>query len=184
MMSPSNDFEQCWFPGYTNGGHPPEYIVFTAPDGLIIGIYGPFSRFQSDHYIINTVEAQNIFQTRYAFGGVSYKCYGDMRYTTKDPIIMKYRPSVTLIDQHKEAINKSMEKVRIGIEQIFGDLKMTFFEERYKKAIKMGLTDLQDQICVACLLHNFRVCLRETSALSDTCKCEPPSFIDYVSMCA
>lgn len=160
------------------------YAIITAPDGLIIGIYGPFLRDESDQNIVNAIHAKEVFQKHYVINGESYKCYGNMDYTTNDPILAEYNSTETRLDPNKKVINNSMKNVRINFTGVLRKLMMSYFGAPSKEKLEKGLTNIQRTFFLACLLYNFRICIQKTSASSEKCQCEPPKFLNYVATCA
>ena len=78
------------------------------------------------------------------------------------------------------AYNKSMSRVRVAVEWIFGDIVNYFKFMDFKKNLKIGLSQVGKMFIVAAILRNALTCLygNETSQFFEL---DPPSLHEYFS---
>ena len=78
------------------------------------------------------------------------------------------------------AYNKSMSRVRVAVEWIFGDIVNYFKFMDFKKNLKIGLSQVGKMYIVAAILRNALTCLygNETSQFFEL---DPPSLHEYFS---
>ena len=78
------------------------------------------------------------------------------------------------------AYNKSMSRVHVTVEWIFGDIVNYFKFMDFKKNLKIGLSQVGKMYIVAAILRNALTCLygNETSQFFEL---DPPSLHEYFS---
>ena len=102
--------------------------------------------------------------------------YGDPAYPLRWYLQCPFR-GAHLTQQQKE-YNKSMSKVRVSVEWLFGNLIETFKFTDYKKSQKIGLTCVGKMYRVSALLTNAHTCLYRNNC-SHYFDIEPPILERY-----
>ena len=78
------------------------------------------------------------------------------------------------------AYNKSMSRVRVSVQWIFGDIVNYFKFMDFKKNLKIGLSQVGKMYVVSAVLRNALTCLygNETSQFFEL---DPPTLQEYFS---
>ena len=87
--------------------------------------------------------------------------YGDPAYPLRPQLQAPFKGA--LITQQQKEWNKSMSKVRVSVEWIFGDIVEYFKFLDFKKNLKVGLGTVGQLYVVAAILHNSRAILYGTT---------------------
>ncbi|VVT43910.1 uncharacterized protein SAPINGB_P000207 [Magnusiomyces paraingens] len=154
--------------------------VITAPDGLIIGLYGPFPGSVNDQNAVCETDLLSTLKSRYSFDGIDYCVYGDKDFERQGQLLSEYFVVYLDTDKTKVASNKSMEPLRASIEQVFENIETSFSGALDYRTQLLGKSHFLTSFSVACLLYNFRICLRHRSAAGETFRATPPIFDEYL----
>ena len=110
--------------------------------------------------------------------GVPLCIYGDPAYPLRIHLQAPFRNTARLTQQ-MELFNKSMSKVRMSVEWIFGDVINDFKFLDFKKNLKIGLSAVGEMYIVGAILLNCLTCLygNLTAEYFDV---QPPVLEDYL----
>ena len=116
----------------------------------------------------------------YAFSpmGVPLCIYGDPAYPLRIHLQAPFR-NTTRLTQQMKLFTKSMSKVRMSVEWIFGDVINDFKFLDFKKNLKIGLSAVGEMYIVGAILRNCLTCLygNLTAEYFDV---QPPVLEDYL----
>ena len=116
---------------------------------------------------------------QYAFcHGMPMCVYGDPAYPLRVHLQAPYRDLERTIPMQE--FNKSMSRVRVSVEWIFGDIINSFKFMDFKKNLKIHLSCVGKMYIVAALLRNALTCL-QSNVTSNFFDLEPPSLETYFS---
>ena len=104
--------------------------------------------------------------------------YGDPAYPLRLHLQAPFRE--VQLTPEMVAYNKSMSRVRVAVEWVFGDIVNYFKFMDFKKNLKIGLSQVGKMYIVAAILRNALTCLygNETSQFFEL---DPPSLHEYFS---
>ena len=104
--------------------------------------------------------------------------YGDPAYPLRLHLQAPFRE--VQLTPEMVACNKSMSRVRVAVEWIFGDIVNYFKFMDFKKNLKIGLSQVGKMYIVAAILRNALTCLygNETSQFFEL---DPPRLHEYFS---
>ena len=104
--------------------------------------------------------------------------YGDPAYPLRLHLQAPFRE--VQLTPEMVAYNKSMSRVRVAVEWIFGDIVNYFKFMDFKKNLKIGLSQVGKMYIVAAILRNALTCLygNETSQFFEL---DPPGLHEYFS---
>ena len=104
--------------------------------------------------------------------------YGDPAYPLRLHLQAPFRE--VQLTPEMVAYNKSMSRVRVAVEWVFGDIVNHFKFMDFKRNLKIGLSQVGKMYIVAAILRNALTCLygNETSQFFEL---DPPSLHEYFS---
>jgi len=157
--------------------HALKFQSVVAPNGLIANMFGPMEGRRHDcallreSGLLQDLQVHSIDQF-----GRNLCIYGDPAYPIRPQLMCPFRGA--RITNEQQEFNRSMSKVRISVEWIFGDILNYFKFLDFKKNLKIGLSAVGKMYLVCALLHNARACLYQNST-STFFNVEPPSLEEY-----
>ena len=101
--------------------------------------------------------------------------YGDPAYPLRNQLQSPFPNPVT---PQQQAFNKSMSKVRIAVEWLFGDIANWWAFVDFKKNLKLGLSAIEKIYLTSALLTNARTCLYG-NVTSEYFDISPPTLEEY-----
>ena len=104
--------------------------------------------------------------------------YGDPAYPHRVHLQAPFRNRP--LTAEKEAFNKSMSRVRVTVEWLFGDIVNYFRFLDFKKNLKIGLSSVGKLYVVAAILRNALTCMQPNNT-SKFFELEPPTVEEYFS---
>jgi DDE superfamily endonuclease len=126
----------------TYSGHKRRYCVdfqaVSAPDGLILHLYGPFEGRGHDTTLYRESQIDAVTQSSMNILGVRYTLHGAPAYCLRPYLQVGFQGSNLIGDQIQ--LNSSMSKVQIAVERGFRDIKMYFTHIDVPRKLKMGAT--------------------------------------------
>lgn len=157
--------------------HAIKFQSIVAPNGLIANLYGPVEGKRHDSAMLAQSQVLTQLQN-HSFGpnGNVLCIYGDPAYPIRQQLQCPFRGArLTAIEKEW---NKSMSKVRVSVEWIFGDIVNYFKFLDFKKNLKIGLSAVAKMYVTCALFHNARACLHGTIT-SKFFDINPPAINDY-----
>ena len=104
--------------------------------------------------------------------------YGDPAYPHRVHLQAPFRNRPLTAEM--EAFNKSMSRVRVTVEWLFGDIVNYFRFLDFKKNLKIGLSSVGKLYVVAAILRNALTCMQPNNT-SKFFELEPPTVEEYFS---
>ena len=104
--------------------------------------------------------------------------YGDPAYPYRVHLQAPFRNCPLTAEM--EAFNKSMSRVRVTVEWLFGDIVNYFRFLDFKKNLKIGLSSVGKLYVVATILRNGLTCMQPNNT-SKFFELEPPTVEEYFS---
>lgn len=159
--------------------HAIKFQSVVAPNGLIANLYGPMEGRRHDCALLNESGLlQVLINHSHTPNGQNLCIYGDPAYPIRPQLLGPFKGANVTNDQKE--FNKSMSKVRISVEWIFGDIINYFAFVNFKNNLKLGLSAVGKMYVVCGLLHNARACLYKNNT-SLFFNVDPPSLEEYFS---
>lgn len=159
--------------------HSLKYQSVVAPNGLIANLFGPIEGCRHDSGMLRESNLLNLLE-RYSHdhNGNILCLYGDPAYPLREHLQAPFRGNLTPM---QEDFNKSMSRVRISVEWVFGEICTYFAFVDFKKNLKMELSPVGKMYKICALLTNARTCLykSKTSMFFDI---DPP-ILEYLLFC-
>ena len=129
-----------------------------TPDGMIANLYGPVEGKRHDSGMLAEPGLlQQLTQHCHSPTGQPLCIYGDLAYPLRINVQAPFK-GARLTDNEKD-YNKSMSKVRVSVEWVFGEVINYFALMDFKKNLKIGLSSVGKMYITCALLHNSRTCL-------------------------
>ena len=150
----------------------------SAPNGLIVNLYGPIAGSRHDSYLLSQSGLLNLLERySYAPNGQPLCVYGDPAYPFSEKLQTGFKNASTPAE---DLYNQRMSSVRVSVEWVFGDVIERFKFTDFSKMQKIGLSAVTKQYVVSALLSNARTCIHG-SVTSEYFSCKPPSLESYLS---
>ena len=157
--------------------HAIKFQAVGAPNGLCISLFGPVEGRRHDSDMLVDSGLLPLLQIHAVSPNGGLLCiYGDPAYPHW-PQLQALFKSARLTPMEEEW-NKSMSKVRIQVEWMFGDIINYFKYLDFKKNMKLQLSAVGKMYIVCTLLQNARSCMYG-SLTADYFGCSPPAIDDY-----
>jgi hypothetical protein len=134
-----------------------KFQAVSAPDGLILHLFGPMEGRRHDMFMYNTSGIDQVLQNSLLISGRQYYLYGDVAYTLRPYLQTGFRGST--ISSDEMAFNASMSKVRVTVEWAFRDVKQYFTHVDLPRKLRLRETPAGLLYVSSVMLWNFRVCL-------------------------
>lgn len=113
----------------------------------------------------------------YSPTGEALCLYGDPAYPHRVHLQRPFvRTGVLPVDEHE--FNRSMSKVRVSVEWVFGDIANYFKFIDFKKNLKIGISAVGKSYVICALLRNALTCLYGNTT-STYFQLVPPSLAEY-----
>jgi DDE superfamily endonuclease len=133
------------------------FQAVSAPDGLILHLFGPMEGCRHDMFMYNTSGIDQVLQNSLLISGRQYYLYGDVAYKLLTYLQTGFRGST--ISSDELAFNASMSKVRVTVEWAFMDVKQYFTHVELPRKLRLRETPAGLFYLSSDMLWNFRVCL-------------------------
>ena len=157
--------------------HALRFQSVVAPNGLVANFYGPLEWKHHDSGMLAMSGLLDVLR-RYCLSPYDHALctYGDPGCLLRPCLQAPFRGVVLTFDQ--QAWTKSMEKVGVSVEWIFGDIINYFKFLDFKKDLKIGLSSVSKMYVFCALLHNPRTILYR-NATSQNFDVNPPTLGVY-----
>lgn len=156
------------------------YQAITAPDGLIIGIYGPLPGSADDEASVSYLKLHQALENFAFEDGKRFCVYTNKEYKSEGQLTAEYTDS-RLASQGRKQENKILAESRAGTEQSFAGIKNSFGGLFDRRAIIYGKSDTFSPVIISTFFYNVMCCLHGTSACGSTNRCIPPKLEQYLS---
>ena len=170
------EFQRLMYNGHKRV-HGFKFQSVTAPNGLIVNLFGPVEGSRHDSYVLRISGLlQKLEAHSFNVDGEVLCLYGDPAYPLSPHLQKGF---LNPVNQEEIQYNQAMSSVRVSVEWIFGDVIERFKFTDFKKMMKVGLSAVSKQYVVSALLSNMRTCLygSTTSSFFD---CQPPALEEYL----
>lgn len=157
--------------------HALKYQSITTPNGMIANLFGPVEGKRHDSSMLVLSGMMPVLE-RFSVGqnGERLCIYGDPAYPLRWYLQAPFRGAIVTPQQNE--FNKSMSKVRVSVEWLFGKIIETFKFSDFKKSQKIRLSNIGKMYRVSALLTNAYTCLYRNNC-SYYFNLEPPFLEDY-----
>ena len=160
-----------WFHGLKHQG-------ITAPNGIIVGLFGPVVGCRNDCELLRRSGVTALFPLLNV-GGVVYRIYGDGAYPNLTHLMRAFKAPTP--GSWQAVMNAAFALVRISVEWSFGMITNTFQAVDFRRWQRVFLTRPALQYQVATFLMNCISCLRGKNIISMQFNCAPPTLAEYLS---
>ena len=161
--------------------HAMKFQSVVTPNGLVANLFGPIEGKRHDSAMLaQSGLLGQLQQHSHTPDGRILCIYGDPAYPLRRQLQAPFRgPGLT---PQQNEFNKSMSKVRVSVEWVFGDIINYFKFMDFRKNLKVGLSPVGKMYLICALLQNCRTCLygNQVSSFFD---CEPPNIDTYLAWC-
>ena len=160
--------------------HALKYQSVTAPDGLILCLYGPIEGKRHDAGMLREsgLLALLYHHLQIPGGQGTYALYGDPAYPLSS-VIQKAFPAAGITPQ-RQAFNTHMSGARQSVEWGFAEIITKWAYVDFKKQQKIGLQAVGLHYRVAAFLTNCRTILRGGNKTSRFFRVDPPTLAVYL----
>ena len=184
-----NDLQRVFYSGY-HKNHGLCFQGISAPNGLIIDLWGPSPGRENDLYLFRESNMKNrldvlfnranVLQTAAGRTPKRFRCYGDSIYIPSTSISRRRR--MPPLSAGHVAQNFRVNKGRTSIEWTFGKIVSLFKFVDFKKNLKLGHSKVgvANYYTAAAFLTNFHTCL-EGSQTGLEFGCAPPTLSVYMA---
>jgi hypothetical protein len=158
--------------------HALKYQSVVAPNGLIANLYGPVEgRRHDSRMLLMSSLLEKLQQHSYSPTGEVLCLFGDSAYPHR---VHLQRPFLRrhVLALNEQEFNRSMSRVRVAVEWVFGDIANYFKFVDFKKNLKIGLSAVGKFYVVSALLRNALTCLYGNTT-SMYFHVVPPSLNEY-----
>lgn len=157
--------------------HALKYQSITTPNGMIANLFGPVEGRRHDSSMLTMSGLMPILEN-FCVGvnGERLCIYGDPAYPLRWFLQAPFRGA--RITRQQTEFNKTMSKVRVTVEWLFGELIENFKFTDFKKNQKLGLSCLGKMYKVSGLLTNAHTCFYKNNCCNFF-GLEPPIIEDY-----
>ena len=156
--------------------HSLKFQSVVLPNGLIANLAGPFEGKRHDSTMLHESGLLASLQ-QIAFHNNQLLClYGDPAYPLGVHLQAPFR-NRDLMPEMRE-FNKAMSGVRVSVEWMFGNITKYFSFVDFERQMKVNLSAIGKNYCVAALLQNANTCLYE-NIVSQTFELQPPTVHEY-----
>ncbi len=138
--------------------HAVKYQSVVAPNGLIANLYGPVEGRRHDiRMLLMSSLLEKLQQHSYSPTGEVLCLFGDSAYPHR---VYFQRPFLGrgVLALNEQEFNRSMSRVRVAVEWVFGDIVNYFKFVDFKKNLKIGLSTVGKFYVVSALLRNALTC--------------------------
>lgn len=157
--------------------HGLKYQSVSTPNGLVANLFGPVEGKRHDSSMLVLSGLMPILENFSIGPNLERLClYGDPAYPLRWYLQAPFRGAQITAEQNE--FNKSMSKVRVSVEWLFGNIIETFKFSDFKKSQKVGLSCVGKMYRVSALLTNAHTCLYGNNC-SDYFQLQPPLLEDY-----
>lgn len=160
-----------WFHGLKHQG-------ITAPNGIIVGLFGPVVGCRNDCELLRRSGVTALFPLLNV-AGVVYRIYGDGAYPNLTHLMRAFKAPTP--GSWQAVMNAAFALVRISVEWSFGMITNTFQAVDFRRWQRVFLTRPALQYQVATFLINCISCLRGKNIISMQFNCAPPTLAEYLS---
>ena len=162
---------------FYNGHHRVHCLKFqtvTAPNGLIIHVFGPINGRRHDSFLLRSSQLLESLAQLTVNAGLHFCIFGDSAYPINDFILrMNKGPGLS---REQVAFNTEMSKHRVTVEWGYRDIIENFKFVDYAKNLKLFLQPIASYYKVGALLTNCKNIMRSTNSNNKTAvhfQCEP-----------
>jgi hypothetical protein len=151
-----------------------------TPDGLFTHFFGGIAGSRHDQYVLT--QSNLLEDCRGVMAGlddVPYMLFGDKGYTDSDVLLTPYRSNQLNPDRRR--FNKSMSRVRIAVEWMFGVMKSLWGFMQSHHTLRLLSQPVSVMVYVAAFLTNCHACLYG-NIVSDKFGVNPTRIRDYLGL--
>jgi hypothetical protein len=123
ISRPSGARQRATYSGHNRKNYL-KFQAISAPDGLVLHLFGPIEGRRHDMFLYNASGIDHILQTSLSISGRQYYIYGDVAYTVRPYLKVGFKG--TTLSPEEVAFDSSMSKVRVAVEWAFRDVKQYF----------------------------------------------------------
>jgi hypothetical protein len=143
---------------YENHAHGIKFQMISAPNGLIINLFGPIEGCRHDSGMLRISGLMENLQDKMTRGdGNIYSLYGDPAYPLRPRLLCPFKGAH--LTEEQKIFNKRMSAVRIYVEWTFGKIISLFSFLDFKKNNKLYLQPIGKYYIVGAILTNCHSCL-------------------------
>lgn len=159
--------------------HSLKFQAIAAPNGLVANLFGPVEGRRHDSGMLaDSGLLEKLQQHSFAPDGTLLCVYGDPAYPLRPHLQAPFKRAVLVLTPQQEAWNKSMSKVRVSVEWLFGDITNYFKFLDFKRNLKVGLSSVGKMYIVCVLLRNAHSCIYGSNT-SEYFNLPPPDLEEY-----
>lgn len=158
-----------------------EYQAVTAPDGIVIMLFGPVPGRVNDLYMVKHSNIQEMIEKEFSEeeGGEQFFVYGDQGYMTT-PFILSGKRNP---DPREARMNRVWSNERVSVEWCFNGILRLFQTLDCFRMQKPQQRLVAVWYLVSTLFSNCYTCMKGKSEVSQHFKCPPPSLTEYLTPC-
>ena len=149
----------------------------TIPSGMVANLFGPAERTKHDCAIL-AMSGLLLTLQRYPHGpNRKVPCnFGDPAYPLRRNLLAPYNDAQ--LTQKQMNFNSSMNKVKVTVERMFGEVIHNFKFTYFKKNLEIGLSCVGKFYRVSAILTNAHSCLYKSN-VSQYFAIDPPLLEEY-----
>ena len=160
--------------------HSLKFQSVVTPNGMIANLYGPLEGKRHDCAMLAfSGILPKLEEISFAPNGDPLCIFGDAAYPLRVHMQRPFK-GVGLTPNEKE-FNKSMSRVRVSVEWLFGEIINYYKFLDFKKNLKIGLSAVGKMYLTCALLQNAHTCLYGNNT-SKYFGIPPPSLEDYFNL--
>jgi hypothetical protein len=151
----------------------------TAPNGLIVSLFGPIAGHMNDQGMLNESRLLQRLATMDHVNNVQHSLYGDRGYIQTAQLITPFHNHLN--DPLQDRFNTEMSKLRISVEHSFGAVTNYWKFFTFASQQKLWLSPVACFYAVSVLLTNIHSCINQTNQTSQFFQCKPPTLSEYLN---
>lgn len=158
--------------------HAVKYQSLTAPDGLIVHLFGPYPGRNHDIKMYHASRLAAAVRADPRFK--AFRIYGDLAYRQGEVTCCPFGDAVGSMSVENKTVNKSMSKVRVSVEWSYGQICSYWSALDFKRQARTGTTPVAQMYRMGVLFTNCITCSRGGNSISDYFNLQPPSLTTYL----
>jgi hypothetical protein len=151
----------------------------TAPDGIMVNLYGPFVGRRHDSAMLGESGLLDVLDEMMNGLDKVYSLYGDPAYPLSRLLLRPFKGRLT---EEQQAFNTSMSMVREGVEWGFGKTVNLFKACDFLPIARVGTSKVALMYKVATFLTNVHTCMHQSSQIADYFALKPPTIQEYLHL--
>lgn len=174
------DMQRLFYTSYKKA-HGLNYQAVTAPNGLVIDLWGPAPGKNNDLNLVADSDIVNRLAALFATcPSHQFRCYGDSIYQLSTSIVRRYRHMYLSSEEKRQ--NQVANRERTTVEQIFGRVVQLWKYVNLRSNFRLlrSAAGIGRAYRVACVLTNLNTCIYGNQVASHF-GLQPPSASDYLN---